>query len=160
MTNVFMKNKGYTKTVMVHNKKSDMEEVKWNAEYDGNVANVDMEINNNNDKQKFNVELNNDEIEELLNIPAVDKEIHTRLIHDLDNFHRHKKTRKRHPHKKKKVRFSKSLKFFPSSKLLRDKTLKRKFNRHKKHSHKKHSHKKHSHKKHSHKKHSHKKHSK
>ena len=49
MQDIYIKNSGITKT-LIHsnnNNKNEINEIKWDADYDGNVANISLDFNNN-----------------------------------------------------------------------------------------------------------------
>lgn len=73
-----IKNKGITQTI-VQNK---VNELAWDAQYDGNVANILINSNNNGHKENYQVQLDNIDLANLLNIPSVDNLIDKRLMND------------------------------------------------------------------------------
>jgi hypothetical protein len=90
MLNTYIKNRGTTKTI-VHdssnlyrnnNHFNAVNEIKWDADYDGDVANISITSDTNGDKKQFNISLDNNDLEHILNIPSVDIPIHKRLKMD------------------------------------------------------------------------------
>ena len=57
-------------------------ETKWVGKYDGNVANVDIDMNDNGSKEHVRVQLDNDDLFQLLNRKAIDEPIEERLQRD------------------------------------------------------------------------------
>lgn len=78
----YIQNKGMTKTFIHNNGHNQTSKIGWEADYDGNVANVDLYVNNNNKKGQMHFELNNDDLEQLLSIPSVNQPLHNRLTSD------------------------------------------------------------------------------
>lgn len=82
--------KRYIKSYGVSNnfiKRSDNDDLyinklKWVGKYDGKKADIDLDINNNGQKQHYDIELDNDEIKRLLNIHSIDKPLEDRLLED------------------------------------------------------------------------------
>ena len=88
MNNTFVVNSGSTQSVLINNGKAKTNGVEWKANYNGDIANVDLKLNNNGREKKFKVEMTNDELENLadmLVVPRpVNKPIHNRLLEDFD----------------------------------------------------------------------------
>ena len=92
MLNTFIKNRGSTKTIIhnsnssnnSHNDLNAVNEIKWDADYDGDVANISVISDTNGQKKHFNITLDNNDLEHILNIPSVDMPIHKRLKMDFE----------------------------------------------------------------------------
>jgi hypothetical protein len=89
MLNTYIKNRGTTKTIIHTNSNSRkhhtlnaVNELKWDADYDGDIANISVTSNTNGNKKHFNITLDNNDLEHILNIPSVDMPIHQRLKKD------------------------------------------------------------------------------
>lgn len=78
----YIKNKGVTQTVFSNNNHKTKNEIKWNAAYDGDHANIKVDLNDNGKKNKYRMQLNNQDLANLLSIPVVNKPLKTRLTHD------------------------------------------------------------------------------
>ena len=79
----YIKNKGIAQTYFQeghHRKKAN--EIKWNAKYDGDFANIKVDINNNGKKNKYRMQLNNEDLANILSIPAVNQSLDQRLQND------------------------------------------------------------------------------
>jgi hypothetical protein len=79
----YIKNKGIAQTFFQdnhHNKSKN--EIKWNADYDGNNANIKVDLNDNGKKNKYRMQLNNQDLANLLSIPMVNKPLESRLKDD------------------------------------------------------------------------------
>jgi hypothetical protein len=82
MLDTFIKNKGITKTIIHKNNKNYYNEIDWDADYDGEVAKISLNINDNGNKEHFNTKMNNAEMAEILNIPSIGTSIDKRLYND------------------------------------------------------------------------------
>jgi hypothetical protein len=80
--NTYIQNKGVTKTVIHDNNNNSISKVNWDADYDGNVANISVDLLNNGKKQHFDMKLNNDDLAKLLTVPSVNQPLHKRLADD------------------------------------------------------------------------------
>jgi hypothetical protein len=88
MTNTLVLNSGSTQSVLIKNGKAKTNGVQWNANYDGDIANVDLKLNDNGRENHYKVEMTNDELENIANMLVeprpVNKPIHNRLLEDFD----------------------------------------------------------------------------
>jgi hypothetical protein len=79
----YIKNKGIAQTYYEnshHRKKAG--EIKWNAKYDGELANIKVDVNNNGKKNKYRVQLNNEDLVDILSIPSINQPLEQRLQND------------------------------------------------------------------------------
>ena len=90
MLNTFIKNRGTTKTIIHNNNDNNINEIKWDADYDGDVANISMDLTNNGNVNHYNVKLDNDDLANILNINSVKMPIHKRLEKDFKKTRFHK----------------------------------------------------------------------
>ena len=74
----YVKSEGYS----IKKDNNHSENIKWNIDYDGRKAHVDMKIKKNGIRKHINVELNNKDLEELLSAPSINIPIHERLHND------------------------------------------------------------------------------
>ena len=82
MLNTYIKNKGHTKTIIHNNNKNRVNELDWDAEYDGNNANILLTTTNNGKKKKIGIQLDNNDLANLLNISSINMPLHRRLKED------------------------------------------------------------------------------
>uniref|UniRef100_A0A6C0B1X5 Uncharacterized protein n=1 Tax=viral metagenome TaxID=1070528 RepID=A0A6C0B1X5_9ZZZZ len=79
----YIKNKGFTETFFQddhrHKKSSQM---KWEADYNGNIANIKVNVDNNGKKNKYQMQFNNEDLANILSVPAVNQPLHQRLQQD------------------------------------------------------------------------------
>ena len=90
MLNTFIKNRGTTKTIIHNNNDNNINEIKWDADYDGDVANISLDLTNNGNVNHYNVKLDNDDLANILNINSVKMPIHKRLEKDFKKGRFHK----------------------------------------------------------------------
>jgi hypothetical protein len=81
----YIQNYGFTKTIFQdnnspHNEISNL--VEWKGDYDGKIANIDLEVNDNGNKKFVNLQLNNDDIKHLFGIQPVEVPLEKRLVAD------------------------------------------------------------------------------
>ena len=116
----YVQNYGMTKTIINKNNKKSQNEIKWVGDYDGNLANIAVAIDDNGQKEGFQMQLNNDDLLNLLNVPSVQKPIDERLMNDflnkqstpvvLENLVYRTKTRKTRKHNIRRSKNNKQLK--------------------------------------------------
>ena len=82
MLNTFIKTKGITKTLIHNNNKNYINELNWDADYDGEKANISLDFDENGTKGRLNMKMNNEQLAELLNIPSENKMLDERLYND------------------------------------------------------------------------------
>jgi len=78
----YIQNKGVTQTVFSNNNHKTRNEIKWKASYDGDRAKIRVNFNDNGRKNKYRMQLNNQDLANLLSIPAVNKPLESRLHQD------------------------------------------------------------------------------
>jgi hypothetical protein len=81
-----IKNKGATKTFIHKNGKNKVSKINWDADYDGENANLSLDMDENGKKGHIEMKINNDELAELLNIPSENNMLDKRLYKDLSNY--------------------------------------------------------------------------
>jgi hypothetical protein len=82
MEDLFIQNKGTNKTIIHNSRIKDIKESDWDINYDGNKARMDMKINDNGFIQNYQLELDNNDLEDLLSIPSEPLSIDKRLKND------------------------------------------------------------------------------
>ena len=90
MTDTYIKNRGTMKTIIHHNNHKQIKELDWDADYDGDKANIHIDVNNGRNEKHYKLQLDNDNLADLLNIPSVNMPLEKRLLRDF------KKTKKTH----------------------------------------------------------------
>jgi len=84
MLNNYIKNRGTTQMLLQNNNQKTFNEINWDADYDGNVANISLDSMSNGKSKHYNIQLDNDDLANLLNIPSVNMPIDKRLKMDLE----------------------------------------------------------------------------
>jgi hypothetical protein len=79
MLNTYIKNRGITKTIIHDNKKSHVNLVNWDADFDGDIANISVSSNMDGIKKQFDIQLDKEDLDEILNIPSVEMPLEKRL---------------------------------------------------------------------------------
>lgn len=82
MLDTFIKNRGETTTLIHNNNHNNISQLNWDAEYDGDIANVSMDLNTNGQNEHFDIQLNNDDLADILIMPSVNTPIDKRLKSD------------------------------------------------------------------------------
>ena len=78
----YVKNDGILQVYTKKNNKKYMNQVKWNGEYDGNIASLNLDINNNGKRENIHMNLDNDDLLDILNRDVVNKPLDQRLTQD------------------------------------------------------------------------------
>lgn len=87
MTRTYIKNKGTT-TLMSsipndeYYSEDKYNKIDWDIDYDGNRANVEMDINSNGKTKHLEYELTNEDLENILNVPSFRMPLEERLVRD------------------------------------------------------------------------------
>lgn len=82
MLDTYIKNRGTTKTIFHTNNKNVINETNWDADYDGNTANISVDSTKNGKNQHFDFKLSKDDLANILTVPSVNQSIDKRLIQD------------------------------------------------------------------------------
>jgi hypothetical protein len=79
----YIKNMGSTQTFIKRpNEKERFNDIHWEADYDGNQANIHLNIDDNGNNAEVRASLDNNDLARLLNIPAVRGDLDERLTRD------------------------------------------------------------------------------
>jgi hypothetical protein len=82
MLNTYIKNSGIMKTIVHNNNDNHVNLINWDADYDGDVANIYINSNTDGKLKHYGVSLDNQDLANLLSIPSVDLPIDRRLKMD------------------------------------------------------------------------------
>jgi len=80
--NVWLKNTGFTETVVNKNGHMDRSAANWGLQYDGKNAHIDFAISDKNKQKKIHIDLDRNDIMKLLEIPAEKIPLEKRLTDD------------------------------------------------------------------------------
>jgi len=78
----YIQNYGFTKTVIKKNNRKVKNEIMWNGDYDGDKANIHVDINDNGAKEHISMQLNNEDLMNILGIQPVEVPLEQRLSLD------------------------------------------------------------------------------
>ena len=82
MLNTYIKNRGTTKTIILDNNHNHVNQINWDADYDGDMANISIDADYNGKSRHFDIKLDNNDLANLLNIQSVNMPIDKRLKMD------------------------------------------------------------------------------
>jgi hypothetical protein len=82
MLDTYIKNRGMTKTIIHNNNRNTVNETNWDADYDGNIANVSLDLIKNGRNKHLDFKFTNNDLANLLTIPSVRQPIHKRIKMD------------------------------------------------------------------------------
>jgi hypothetical protein len=82
MLNTYIKNRGVMKTIVHDHNKNKVNELNWDADYDGDNANLILTSTTDGKKKQIGIQLDNNDLANLLNIPSVNMPLHRRLKED------------------------------------------------------------------------------
>jgi hypothetical protein len=85
MLNTYIKNKGITQTILHNNNRNHINEINWEADYDGDLANIYVDTNKDGKRKHFDISLNNEDLANILNIESVNMPIEQRLQYDFND---------------------------------------------------------------------------
>ena len=83
MLNTYIKNVGSTQTLIGNNCGAHVQEMDWNADYDGNQAKILVNTNLDGNRKMFHYTLDNADLANMLNINSIKKPLDMRLKMDL-----------------------------------------------------------------------------
>jgi len=86
MSRHYIKNKGSTQTVIKgDNGKPIFNNINWDVNYNGENAKIKVDINDNGEDYKVRAKLDNNDLAQLLNVPALKGDLDTRLLSDFSD---------------------------------------------------------------------------
>ena len=77
-----IQSQGMSQTVIQKPGVNNVNQINWDADYNGQVANLNLDVNTNGKKDNFTLQLSKGDLENLLNIPSVEKPLENRLEYD------------------------------------------------------------------------------
>jgi len=87
MLNTYIKNRGITQTIIHDNKHNHFNQTNWDADYDGNIANLSVKTNTDGKHNQFHISLDNEDLANILNIPSINIPIDKRLKNDFQELY-------------------------------------------------------------------------
>lgn len=77
--NVYIQTLGTSETNMNLNNKKSQSKLKWLGDYDGEIAKLQVDVNNDNNRKVYKFEMNNEQLSHLLGMHPVDMPLDKRL---------------------------------------------------------------------------------
>lgn len=84
MLDTYIKNRGISKTIIHNNNHNESSEVNWDADYDGESANISLDMNTNGNNKHYDIKLTNDDLASILNVPSIETSLDKRLLNDFN----------------------------------------------------------------------------
>jgi hypothetical protein len=78
----YIQNYGFTKTLFKDNQNVLQNEIKWQGDYDGKIANINLDFNDNGYRDVVSIQLDNNDLRQLFGIQSVDIPLEKRLMND------------------------------------------------------------------------------
>jgi hypothetical protein len=78
----YIKSQGMSQTIIQKPGVNNVIQINWDADYNGQMANLNLDVNTNGKKDNFTLQLSKGDLENLLNIPSVEKPLENRLEDD------------------------------------------------------------------------------
>jgi hypothetical protein len=81
-TKTYIKTMGSAKAYIQRGMQRDAKEVSWDVDYNGDNADIDLDIGSNGETTHYKAVLSNEDLANLLNIPSVNEPLENRLQND------------------------------------------------------------------------------
>lgn len=81
-----IENYGYANTIINQNNKQNNLSMEWVANYDGNLADLTLKLNDNGSKKIVDLKLDNEDLINLLNIPSQQSSLDERIRQNNEQF--------------------------------------------------------------------------
>lgn len=85
MVKTYIKNSGITETILLDNNKKHFTKLNWDANYDGNEANININTNTDGIIDSYDIKLDNNDLIKILNIPSINTQLDKRLEMDFED---------------------------------------------------------------------------
>jgi len=82
MLSTYIKNRGTSKTIFHNNNHNHVKQLNWDSDYDGNVANISVDLNKDGKHQHYDLSLDNQDLANILNVPSINLSLENRLKND------------------------------------------------------------------------------
>lgn len=87
MLNTYIKNRGISETFIHDNNNNNLiNQVNWDANYDGDIANISINTESNGKTKHFDIKLDNEDLANILNVESIDMPIDKRIKIDFDEY--------------------------------------------------------------------------
>ena len=81
-TKTYIKTMGTAKAYIQRGMQRDAKEVNWDVDYNGDNADIDLDIGSNGEMTHYKAVLSNEDLANILNIPSVNQPLENRLQND------------------------------------------------------------------------------
>tara|TARA_Y100000816_G_scaffold284576_1_gene262982 strand:- start:18485 stop:18982 length:498 start_codon:yes stop_codon:yes gene_type:complete len=78
----YLKSTGSATTFVDQSGERHMNKTDWNVDYDGKIADVQLDMTTDGERDKLNIVLDNKDLAKILNVPSVKKPLEERLYDD------------------------------------------------------------------------------
>ena len=78
----YIQNYGFTKTLIQDNNNNINNEIQWKGDYDGKIANIDVDINDNGNRELISMQLDNNDLRHIFGIQPIQIPLEKRLTND------------------------------------------------------------------------------
>jgi hypothetical protein len=78
----YIKSQGMSQTIIQKPGVKNVNQINWDADYNGKMGNLNLDVNTNGKKDNFTLQLSKGDLENLLNIPSIEKPLEDRLEND------------------------------------------------------------------------------
>ena len=78
----YIQNYGFTKTLYQDDFNKHQNEIQWKGDYDGQIANIDLDINDNGNREFVSMKLNNNDLINIFGIQPIEIPLEKRLMND------------------------------------------------------------------------------
>ena len=78
----YIKSQGMSQTIIQKPGVNNVNQINWDADYNGEMANLNLDVNTNGKKDNFTLQLSKGDLENLLNVASVEKPLENRLEDD------------------------------------------------------------------------------
>ena len=82
-----MQNFGFAKTIINKNNKKTKNEIMWNGDYNGHIANIEVNMNDNGNREIVKMKLDNNDILNMLGVQPINIPLEERLQNDFLDDH-------------------------------------------------------------------------
>ena len=82
MSDLYIRSKGATKTLIRSNDRENIKQFDWDADYNGERANISLDMSEKGEHDHYQIQLSNDDLKKLFIVPSVNEPIHQRLQND------------------------------------------------------------------------------
>jgi hypothetical protein len=78
----YIQNYGFTKSIFQDNHHTLQNQIQWKGDYDGNIANIDINIDDNGNRELVSMQLDNNDIAQIFGTHPVEISLEKRLVND------------------------------------------------------------------------------